>query len=166
MKTVELSDETYATLERIAAERNLTIEGALVALLRGGVSSEEDALTRFLKERDFLSVEDLGERYLKLLSWCALNHPSDFADFISHQESGRRYLILSPDEVDEVRARNQARQLDGTPFWAVTTIGNENKLRFVRRLLEFIGCHDQTVRVALQALDPAAPKTRRLKGAA
>lgn len=153
MKTVELSDQTHAALLQLAAERTLTIDGLLAALVnqaRGFLNG--DALVLFLGSPHFHALTDPAERYLALLGWCATNHASDFADFISHQESGHRYLMLTPDEVQEVRAHNHARQIDGTQFWAVMIIDPSSQRRFVRRLLEFIGCHDQTVAEACRVL--------------
>jgi negative modulator of initiation of replication len=137
MKTVELSDETT------------------------------DNLILFLAAADFLARQDPTERYLTLLSWCARNHGSDFADFISHQESGHRYLMLSREEVQAVRAHNHARPIDGTQFWAVMTIDSRSKRRFVRRLLEFVGCRDEAVSQACRALGLADDSARsRLLGVA
>ena len=113
----------------------------------------EDSLLLLLEGGEFRALTDPTERYLTLLAWSAVNHASDFADFISHQESGHRYLALSRDEIHEVLAHNCARQIDGTQFWAVMTIDQKDKRRFVRRLLEFIGCRDETVSDAFRALD-------------
>ena len=151
MKTVELSDETYAALLSLAATRNQSVDQVLKALLQDG-PADGDSLLAFLLNTEFRALTDATERYLALLAWCALNHGSDFADFISHQQSGYRYLMLSRDEIHEVRARNHARQIDGTQFWAVMTIDPGTKRRFVRRLLEFIGCRDETVNAACGAL--------------
>ncbi|MEO8501709.1 MAG: hypothetical protein ABI565_12390 [Vicinamibacteria bacterium] len=151
MKTLELSDETCAALEALAAARSLTVEEVLSALLhKGGLFL--DGLEAWLEGEGFRAFSDPTERYLALLAWCARNHASDFADFISHQESGHRYLTLSRDEIQEVLAHNHARQIDGTQFWAVMTIGDRARRRFVRRLLEFIGCRDETVAEACRAL--------------
>ena len=151
MKTVELSDETHAALERLAASRNQTLEQLMAALALDS-SREGDGLLLYLATVEFRNLSDLTERYLALLAWCARNHAGDFADFISHQESGYRYLFLNREEFDEVRASNRARQIDGTQFWAVMSIGPGQRRRFVRRLLEFIGCHDGTVTEACHAL--------------
>jgi hypothetical protein len=153
MKTVELSDETHAALERLAAARNLTPGDLLAALVsEARAFLNGDSLLLFLGGAHFRTLSEPTERYLALLGWCATHHASDFADFISHQESGHRYLMLTPDEVQGVRAHNHARQIDGTQFWAVMTIDPSSQRRFVRRLLEFIGCHDQTVIEACRVL--------------
>ncbi len=161
MKTVELSDETYAALQRLAETKNLTLDELLAALLEEPHSSlDRDKLLLLLVGAEFRALSDPRERYLALLSWCAINHASDFADFISHQESGHRYLMLSRDEVQEIRAHNHARQLAGTQFWAVMSIDPGSKRRFVRRLLEFIGCRDETVSEACRALGLVADSER------
>lgn len=108
-----------------------------------------------------------SERYVALLAWVARNHAADFADFVSHQDSVRRYLMLNREAVNEIRVHNHARQLEGTQFWAVMNVAAATKARFVRRLLEFIGCHDETVAGTLQVLglDQAEPRgLRRLVG--
>ena len=111
-----------------------------------------DTLLCHLASEEFTRLADPVDRYLDLLAWCARHYAADFADFISCQESGRRYLSLNRDEFNEVRAHNRARQIDGTPFWAVMTIDDATRSRFVRRLLEYIGCHDETVAHACHAL--------------
>jgi len=161
MKTIELSDETHAALERLAAARSQTIEELMAALSRQA-GPEGDSLLLYLASVEFRDLTDPTERYLALLAWCATNHSSDFADFIAHQESGYRYLFMSREEFQDVRTHNQARQIDGTQFWAVMTIGPGARRRFVRRVLEFIGCRDETVSEACGALGlgVARPRSR------
>jgi negative regulator of replication initiation len=109
-------------------------------------------LDSLLESANFREVPDETERYLAVLAWCARQHAADFADFVSHRPSGFHYLWMSAAEIHHIRAHNRARQIDGTPFWAVMTIAPTTKRRFVRRLLEFVGCHDATVRAACLAL--------------
>jgi len=165
MKEVELSDEAHQALLRLAAARNLTPAELLAALLAGPPPPlTGDNVLFFLSGAEFTALADPTERYLALLAWVARNHAYDFADFISHQESGRRYLMLDHAEVNAVRAHNHARQLADTPYWAVLAIDDATKRRFVGRLLEFIGCHDETVAQAgrLLGLAEAATGGRRL----
>lgn len=152
MKHVELSDEAYAALERLAAAKNLAPADVLASLLGAGKPLSGDHLLFHLVSAEFTALADPTERYLSLLAWAAKYYAFDFADFISHQDSARRYLMLNRDEINDVRAHNHARQIDGTQFWAVMTIDDATRARFVRRLLEFIGCHDETVHQAIKAL--------------
>ncbi len=152
MKSVELNDEAFAALQRLAAAKNLPPGEVLAALLGANRPLAGDHLLFYLTGPEFALVTDPTGRYLALLAWVAKNYACDFADFISHQSSARRYLMLSRDEVNDIRTRNHARQIDGTQFWAVLTIDYATRSRFVRRLLEFIGCHDETVLQAARAL--------------
>jgi hypothetical protein len=153
MKRIELSDEAFEALQRLAAAKNLSPSEVIAAMLGAGRPAlAGDHLLFFLTSAELSAHTDPTGRYLALLAWCARNYAHDFVDFISHQQSGLRYLMLSRDEINEVRARNHARQIDGTQFWAVMTIDDVTKRRFVCRLLEFIGCHDETVVHACRAL--------------
>ena len=125
-----------------------------------------DQLLFFLASTEFTALTDPTARYLALLCWVARNNPGDFADFISHQESGRRYLMLNRDELNEIRSHNHAVQLAGTQYWAVLLIDRTTKRRFVSRLLEFIGCHDKTIAESCRALGlTEAPAVFRLLSA-
>ena len=168
MKTVDLSDETYAALHRLAGSKGLTIDELLAALLKEGHAVDRDSLPLFLASAEFKALGDPADRYLALLAWCATTHATDFGDFVSHQESGHRYLMLGREGVQEVRAHNHARQIGSTQFWAVMTIDQKSKRRFVRRLLEFIGCRDEAVHEActLLGLGPADSDHPRLLGVA
>lgn len=169
MKKVELSSETHAALERLAAAKNTTPADLIAAMVHAGRPPiGGDNLLFFLASRELAALSDPEERYLALLAWVAKHYAFDFADFISHQDSAARYLGLSRDEVQAVRGRNHARQIDGTQWWAVMTIDAPTKARFVRRMLEFIGCHEETVLAACRALDlpVPAPQTFRLLGVA
>ncbi|MDQ5979803.1 MAG: hypothetical protein QG602_2778 [Verrucomicrobiota bacterium] len=161
MKRIEVSDEAHAALQRLAAAKNLTpaeLIAALVDPARPALAG--DTLLFHLASAEFTRLTDRTDRYLGLLAWCARHYATDFADFISHQESGRRYLAWNRDEINEARAHNHARQIDGTQFWAVMSIDEATKRRFVCRLLEFIGCHDETVAEACRALGFQAPAGR------
>ena len=164
MKNVELSDEAYTALQRLAAAKNLTPDALLAAMLQAGRPPlGGDNLLFYLAGAEFAALSDPTERYLALLAWAAKNYACDFADFISHQESCLRYLMLNREEIQEVRARNHARQIDGTQFWAVMTIDQPTKRRFVCRLLEFIGCHDETVAEACRALGLGAAEPQHFR---
>jgi len=153
MKKVELSDEAFSALQQLASAKNLTPAGLIAALVGADRPPlAGDNLLFFLTRAEFAALPDGTARYLALLSWVARNYACDFADFISHQESGRRYLMLNRDEINEVRSHNHAVQLAGTQYWAVLTIDDTTKRRFLCRLLEFIGCHDETVMQACRAL--------------
>ena len=152
MKSVELSDEAYEVLQRLAAAKKLSPSEVVAALLDNGRPLCGDHLLFHLVGEEFSRLAESAERYLALLSWVARHHATDFADFILHQASARRYLKLSPADANAFRQQHLTRQIDGTQYWAVMNIDTATKSRFVRRLLEFIGCHDETVKQAMHAL--------------
>ena len=114
-----------------------------MAALESGNSG--DGLRRLLVAEEFRAAADPDDRYLAVLAWCAVHHASDFGEFVSRQDSARRYLGLGRDEFEAARARRRSRQIDGTRFWAVLNIDREAKRSFVCRLLEFVGCPDDVV---------------------
>ena len=162
MKNVELSDEGYEALQRLAAAKNLSPAKMLADLLGADRPVSGDHLLFHLASAETLKLTDPTDRYLALLAWVARHHGADFADFISHQASARRYLMLSHSEVDAIRQQHTTRQIEGTHYWAVMSIDDATKSRFVRRLLEFIGCHDETVAEAIRVLGlaPVEPHRR------
>ncbi|HVU16537.1 MAG TPA: hypothetical protein VHD32_06415 [Candidatus Didemnitutus sp.] len=167
MKSVELSDDAFEALKRLAEAKRLTPSEVLASLLGAGRPLTGDHLLFYLSSPEFLQQHDATERYLALLAWVARNYACDFADFVSHQDSARRYLMLARDEVNQIRTQNHARQIDGTQFWAVMAIDASTRSRFVRRLLEFVGCHDETVAAAVRAVGlDGNPGAFRLRGVA
>jgi len=156
MKTLEISDETYAALQRLATARNVSPSDLLSTLLGTSHQPDSDRLLFFITGAEFALMTDSIDRYLALLAWVARNYSCDFTDFISHQDSARCYLMLDREKVNDIRSRNLARQIDGTQFWAVMTIDDATRCRFVQRLLEFIGCHDETVTQAIHSLNFAS----------
>jgi negative modulator of initiation of replication len=162
MKNVELNDETFESLQRLAAAKHLTPEKLLADLLGANRPVCGDYLLFHLTGGDLVKLADPADRYLALLAWVARNHATDFADFISHQANARRYLRMSQAETDAIRRQHVTRQIGGTHYWAVMNIDAATKGRFVRRLLEFIGCHDETVAEAIRVLQltPTEPPHR------
>jgi len=161
MKNIELSDESYEDLQRLAAAKGLSPGEMLTALLNANRPISGDHLLFHLTGKSFSPSLDPADRYLALLAWVARHHTADFADFISHQASARGYLMLSQAEVNAIRHQHHARQIDGTQYWAIMNIDDTTKGRFVRRLLEFIGCHDEAVAGALRALSLPAGAPQR-----
>ena len=55
---------------------------------------------------------------------------------------------------------NQARQIDGTQYWAIMNNDTATKRRFLARVLEFIGYRDETIEFACAALGGRTPVRR------
>ena len=150
MKTVELSDEVYESLQKLATGFHRTPDEVLASLLNVPTGSPEaaDPLAGFLLSTEFRSKFTDADRYLALLGWVAAKHPADFGEFIRSRPAGRRYLSMHPEEILATCRHTQARQIDGTQFWAIMNIDTPTKRRFLGRVLEFVGYREEVVEFA------------------
>ena len=150
MKTIEISDEVYASLQKLATGFHRTPDEVLAALLNVPTGSPEaaDPLAAFILSVDFRAKFTDADRYLALLGWVAVRHPADFGEFIRSLPGGRRYLSLHPDEILAACRHNQARQIDGTQFWAIMNLDTPTKRRFLARVLEFVGYREEVIEFA------------------
>lgn len=147
MKTIEVSDEVYAALQRLATGFHRTPNEVLASLLNVPTGSPEAAepIAAFVIGSDFRAKFTDADKYLALLGWIAARHAGEFGEYIRSQSSGRRYLSMSREEILETCRHNQARQIDGTQYWAIMNIDTATKRRFLARVLEFIGYRDDVI---------------------
>jgi negative regulator of replication initiation len=150
MKNIEVSDDVYAALQRLATGFHRTPDEVLATLLNVPAASAEavDPIAAFIISGEFRAKFTDADKYLALLSWIAAHHGSEFREFIHSLSGGRRFLSLSRDEILETCRHNQARQIDGTQYWAMMNIDTATKRRFVARVLEFIGYRDAVIEFA------------------
>lgn len=154
MKTIEVSDEVYAALQNLATGFHRTPDEVLASLLNVPTGSPEAAepIAAFILSAEFRAKFTDADKYLALLSWISARHAFEFGEFIRAQSGGRRYLTMSREEILETCRHNQARQIDGTQYWAIMNIDTPTKRRFLARLLEFIGYRDVVIDFACQAI--------------
>ena len=150
MKNIEVSDDVYAALQRLATGFHRTPDEVLASLLCVPTASPEGAepIAAFVISSEFRAKYTDAEKYLALLSWIAARHGAEFSEFILSQSGGRRYLSMSREEILETCRHNQARQIDGTQYWAIMNIDTATKRRFLARVLEFIGYRDAVIEFA------------------
>lgn len=154
MKNIEVSDEVYDALQRLASGFHRTPDEVLASLLnvpRGSAEAAEP-IAAFILSPEFRTKFTDADKYLGLLSWIAARHASEFREFIEAQSSGRRYLSLSREEILETCRHNQARQIEGTHYWAIMNIDTATKRRFLARVLEFIGYRDAVIEFVCGAI--------------
>jgi negative modulator of initiation of replication len=140
-------------LQRLANELHRTPAEILASLLNLTACSPAtvDPIVAFLASGEFCGAFTAAEKYLALLSWVATRHPSEFSEFIRNQSAGRRYLTMTRAEILEMCRQNEARQIDGTQYWAIMNLDELTKRRFVGRLLEFIGYREAVIAVVCAA---------------
>ncbi len=162
MKDIEVSDEVYAALQRLATGFHRTPDEVLAALLNVPTASPEAAepITAFIISSEFRAKFTDADRYLALLGWIAARHASEFGEFIQSQSGNRRYLSMSREEILEACRHNQARQIAGTHYWAIMNIDSATKRRFLARLLEFIGYRDAVIEFACNVFGGRLPARR------
>jgi negative regulator of replication initiation len=147
MKNIEVSDDVYAALQRLATGFHRTPDEVLASLLNVPAASPEaaDPIAAFVISPEFRAKFTDADKYLALLGWVANRHATELGEFIRSQAGGRRYLSMTREEIIETCRHNQARQIAGTQFWAIMNIDTATKRRFLARLLEFIGYRDAVI---------------------
>lgn len=165
MKKIEISDEVYAALQELATGFNRTPNDVLASLLNVPSASAEAAepLAAFVLSAEFRTKTTDADKYLAMLGWISRKHEAEFGEFIRAQSGGRRFLGMSREEIIEACRHNQARQIDGTQYWAIMNIDTATKRRFVARVLEFIGYRDAVIDFACNVFGGRAP-LRRARG--
>lgn len=146
MSRVDLSPEVQARLAAAAAARGCSPSELVAALLESpAIAVQAHPLVAYTRSPEFRAKFSDAERYLALLGWVARQHAPEFADFIAHQSSRRKYLGLSAEEIRKTCRHNQARPIDGTHYWAIMNLDTATKRRFLRRLLVFVGMDDDVI---------------------
>jgi negative modulator of initiation of replication len=154
VKNIEVSDEVYETLQRLATGFHRTPDDVLASLLNVPHVSPESAepLAAYVISAEFRAKFTDADKYLGILAWIAERHTAEFGEFVRSQTGGRRYLSMSREEILETCRHNQARQIDGTQYWAIMNIDTATKRRFLARALEFIGYRDAVIEFVCGAI--------------
>jgi len=154
VKKIEVSDEVYEALQNLATGFHRTPDEVLASLLNVPFASPEatEPLAAYIVSADFRARFTDAEKYLALLAWVSVKHAGEFGEFIRAQSGGRRFLSMSREEILETCRHNQARQIDGTQYWAIMNIDTATKRRFLARVLEFIGYRDEVIEFACSTI--------------
>jgi negative regulator of replication initiation len=141
MKNIDVSDEVHASLQRLAAEFHRSADEVLAALLEIPHASPEarEPLAGFVLSDEFRTKQSEADKYLALLAWAAERHTAEFGEFVRGQSSGSHYRLLTNAEIAAACAEHQARQIDGTQYWAVMNLDADTRRRFLARVLDFLG---------------------------
>ena len=154
MKKIDVSDAVYAALQRLASGFHRTPDEVLANLLHlpNASAAAAEPIAAFILGPDFRAKFTDADKYLALLGWIAVRHAEEFVEFIRNQSGRRRFLSLTREEIVEACRHNQARQIAGTPYWAIMNIDTATKRRFLSRVLEFIGYRDDLIEFACGAI--------------
>ncbi|MDB6095139.1 MAG: hypothetical protein JWM32_2701 [Verrucomicrobia bacterium] len=150
MKTIDVSDQVYEELQKLATGFHRTPDAVLASLLNVLTGSPEatEPLAAFILSPEFRSKFTDADRYLSLLGWVSAHHTADFGEFIRSILGGRRFLSLNQEDILAACRHNQARQIDGTQYWAIMNIDTPTKRRFLARVLQFVGYREEVIEFA------------------
>lgn len=164
MKNIEISDEVYAALQDLATGFHRTPDEVLATLLNmpNAAPNAAEPIAAFILSPDFRTKHTDADKYLALLGWVAARHTAEFGEFIRALPGGRRYLGLSREEVVDACRHNQARQIDGTCYWAIMNLDTATKRRFLARVLEFVGYREALIDFVCAAIGMKRPGRSRL----
>jgi negative modulator of initiation of replication len=164
MKQIEVSEQVYDALKRLTSDFHQSPNDVLAALLNlpaplSGEAAREPLLA-YLVSPEFRAKFTDADKYLAILSWVAARDPADFHEFILSLDSRRRYLGRSREEILAQCRHNQARQIPGTPFWAIMNLDTATKRRFLSRVLDFAGYREEVIDVVCSAIGMRRPARR------
>jgi len=154
VKNIEVSEDVYDALQQLATGFHRTPDDVLAALLNVPHASPEstEPLAAFVLSTEFRAKVTDAEKYLGILAWIAERHVAEFGELIRSQSGGRRFLSMSREEIVEACRHNQARQIDGTQYWAIMNIDTATKRRFLARVLEFTGYREEIIEFVCLAI--------------
>ena len=162
MPQIDVTPEVYDALKRLTSDFQQSPNDVLASLLHlpGTLAAPRDELTAYVISPEFRSKFTDADKYLALLGWIAARHRSEFQEFILSLETGRRYLSFQREDILRQCRHNQARQIPGTPYWAIMNIDTPTKRRFLSRVLDFCGYSAESIEFACNAIGMRRPLRR------
>lgn len=166
VRTIEVSDETYAALEAAVAGFDETPESVIRRLLppasRLGASWFADndptssALQRRINSQDFLG-KTAKEKYLALLEFLHQEKPQEFAALV-HMKFGKRVQIAtSPHQIVNSGRSTKPEKVGATGFWALTNLSNRSKRDVIARAMQKLGYANADQRLAVSSIPDTHP---------
>jgi negative regulator of replication initiation len=170
MNSIKIDDQVLAELEKRATGFNVTPNDVLRKLLNldgiqakaNGASTQgplsplaggRSPLAEFLNEERFQRYNQAVDRYLVLLGWLYKNHPDKFPDAVlGFRRGSRRYFAKSETEILHGGDGVTAKDIPGTPFWAMTTLDNRTKRTIIEDIMRALGYGRGDINLALAAL--------------
>ena len=170
MKTIEVSDDTYAALEAQVKGFGDSAEKVIRRLLQKSDAYSNSrparavttALGSFVSSNEFKHQNGKG-RYLALLGFLHRAAPGKF-DQLDGLRRGKR-VQLSRDHLKIERSGKSTfpEQIPGTPFWALTNLSNRSKRDVVFSAFSKLGYSDDDIRVAVQSIPDSGLERSSLK---
>ena len=170
MKSIELSDETYAALEAQVQGFNDSAEMVIRRLLQKtsvftqnvpahDVSSE---LGEFVSTKDFRHQNGKG-RYLALFKFLYEKDSVKFTLLDGLRRGKRIQISRDRNQIEKSGKSTFPEQIPGTPYWALTNLSNRSKRDVIYSAFSRLGCSDDDIRVAVQSIPDSSLERSSLK---
>jgi len=163
MHWIQIDQQVYDSIARRTFLANLTPNDVLRQILQlstpidvepppvpkpTGSSSTASSLNEFLTGK--LKAID---RYLAILEWLHARESERFAQVVLGFQCGTCvYFAMSQAEVERSGKGATAKPIPGSPFWALTKLGNPRKKSVVTRLLRSLGYPHSEINLVLAEL--------------
>jgi len=100
-----------------------------------GVRTDQ-TLSDFVKYEQFQQLDRAVDRFLLLLGWLFLKHPTQFLPAaLSFKGRKRCYFALSRKDILRSGKSIGVRRIPHTPYWALTTLDNKSKRQVIEHIL-------------------------------
>lgn len=170
MKTIEMSDETYAALEAQVRGFGDTPEKVILRLLQksdaysrsGPAHAVTSSLGAFVSRNEFKHLNGKG-RYLSLLTFLYREAPEKFVQLDGLRRGRRIQISRAAAQIEGSGKSTFPEQIPDTPFWALTNLSNRSKRDVIFSAFSKLGYKDDDIRVAVQSIPDSGLERSSLK---
>ena len=107
-------------------------------------------LADFVKDDQFQQLQCSVDRFLALLGWLSLKHPTQFLPAaLCFKGRKRCYFAFSLKDILKSGKSMGVRRIPHTPYWALTTLDNKSKRRVIEHILRTVGYSNAEISSAL-----------------
>ena len=104
----------------------------------------------FVKDEQFQQLDRSVDRFLALLGWLSLKHPTQFLPAaLCFKGRKRCYFAFSRKDILKSGKSIGVRRIPHTPYWALTTLDNKSKRRVIEHILRTVGYSNAEISSAL-----------------
>lgn len=160
MKTIEISDTTFAALRERVQDFGETPDSVIQRLLAGGGNqspslkeepSEASPLKELLESVTFRHLNG-RDRYFRILKFLHDGKPEEFRNLVG-LKFGKRVQIASDAETIEKSGKSTFPELiPGTPYWALTNLSNRSKRDVLFSAMRMLSYPESEIRLVLGAI--------------
>lgn len=160
MKTIEISEATFAALRERVQDFGETPDSVIQRLLAGGGNqspplpekpSEASPLKALLETVTFRHLNG-RDRYFRILRFLHDEKPEEFRNLVG-LKFGKRVQIAADAETIEKSGKSTFPELiPGTPYWALTNLSNRSKRDVLLSVMRMLNYPEAEIRLGVGAI--------------